>query len=240
MKAILKVLGILTITVACAVVGIFGDNIHSNYLRESVGNEVVMITRMEGRGGGTGFHVKARSGKTYILTNSHICRAADDRGYVLVKGQNENHSMPRKVIKHYTEHDLCVVEPLPGHEGIEVAGSSHIGEEAYIFGHPGLRPLTRSQGEIIGREQIKVGDRVNERGECDNGGEMRFTFFGPVCVFTYDAEVVSNPIYGGNSGSPVVDKFGHVIGVVFAGNADLEHGGDIVPLDYVQDFLRKY
>ncbi len=52
-------------------------------------------------------------------------------------------------------------------------------------------------------------------------------------VLAYRTTAVSLP---GNSGSPVVDYKGNVIGVLFAGDSEV-HWGLVITLDDVRDFL---
>jgi V8-like Glu-specific endopeptidase len=58
------------------------------------------------------------------------------------------------------------------------------------------------------------------------------------CIEIFVSSAISSPIYGGNSGSPVVNKWGNVIGVVFAGNRTQVNDAYMVPLSYVKDFLK--
>ena len=56
-----------------------------------------------------------------------------------------------------------------------------------------------------------------------------------ICVRTLDSQPVTASIYPGNSGSPVFNKYGNVVGVAFASNEFSR--GYIIPLSFVVNFL---
>lgn len=62
------------------------------------------------RGLGTGFHVKAKSGKTYILTNFHVCFLADKNGYM--NALTDKTFQRVKVIRRSNFTDLCLLTPV--------------------------------------------------------------------------------------------------------------------------------
>jgi len=127
---------------------------HSWYLRNYKGDKV---TVMKGKyGGGTGFHVKGlKTGKTYIMTNAHVCLLANKNDDIYVKAGN-GVVLKRKVLFRAKNHDLCLVEAMPGYEGLSVGHQPWLGEIVGLIGHPKLRPLTLSRGEIIGKRIIKL------------------------------------------------------------------------------------
>lgn len=126
---------------------------HNKYLRYTVGNKVYMIRGGPQTGGGTGFAVKAPSGASYILTNDHVCDGFGDS--VLVTG--DEGSMRRRIIAHDENSDLCLIEGLPGVEGLSIArfGPSR-GDIMYVVGHPLLMPKHVSQGEITGSSDVTI------------------------------------------------------------------------------------
>lgn len=225
----------LIISSVLAVTILFSGNIKDSYYRDNVGQNVVRIFNMEKTGSGSGFHIKDKHGNMFILTNKHVCEIADKKGMVLVEVNGEE--IPRKVVEKYEHHDLCLVEPVPNHETyIDIASSSELGEDLTIVGHPGGRDLTLSHGELIGKKIIHLGDPVESEDQCKDG-EIRFNpFMGYICLKAVIATSISAISYGGNSGSPVVNKYGNVIGVLFAGSSQ-PTDSYMVPLKYIQDFL---
>lgn len=220
----------------------FSGNIKDSYYRYYIGDSVVRVMNLQKTGGGSGFHVEAKSGKTYILTNAHVCEANTD-GKLLIEHNGEE--MIRNVVKVYDQHDLCLIESMPEPEGVlEIAGGIEKGEDVVLIGHPGLRDLTLSHGEFIGQDVIEmVNDKIQSKEECSGKWITNplLQMFGipGLCVEKFVTSAVTTPAYGGNSGSPVVNKYGNVVGVLFAGS-DQVNDSHMVPLNSVKDLLKGF
>lgn len=249
LKSIMSLLLKATITVAAFMtlgfIAINAPQIHSDYIRNTVGSQVVEVR--VGKGGGTGFHVKAPSGEVYILTNEHICNNSKN-GIVDIRSGNKR-LVPRRIIEMYSEHDLCLVEALPGYRGIKLSSkAARVGQIVGIVGHPRLDALTLARGEIIDSPVIPLVVGVNvEDSEC-MGETVKIEdpfmklFFGvnTMCVRQFRTHQASYISYPGNSGSPVINFYGRLVGVHFAGRRDVVTDGYMVPLRYVEEFLRNY
>lgn len=234
--------------------------IHKDYLRNKVGSKTVKITTKSERSGGTGFFVKAASGNTFILTNKHVCQVKNKAGIVYVRLENESQSVPRKVVAEYEKHDLCLVESFHGIEGIEVADNLEAGQTVGIVGHPKLFPLVLSKGEYIGETFIRL-YYIEKNGvamdrlvvgpvasaEVSEVEKKRLNFmnkFAPTgsryVLKTYKSSQIVGYSRGGSSGSPIVDFYGNLVAVLYAGNRSDVMETYAVPLRYINDFLKYY
>lgn len=223
---------------------------HSNAIRKHVGSKVVLI--MGEKGGGSGFHVKAPSGKTYILTNAHICLIADKKDYLDIYLYGSSVPIKSKVVKRMETHDLCLIEGLSGVTGIGIADSVDVGETVGIVGHPGLRPLSLSKGEIIGATMIElifgmdlkekqcIGKTIKAEDIKDPMFEFIMAMMGKesLCLANLPTTMLNAISYGGNSGSPVVNFWGNTVGVLFAGNPRQPTDTHLVPLAEIKKFLK--
>lgn len=219
-------------------IAIKAPQLHGDYIRSSVGSQVVMLTNKAGNSGGTGFAVKTPSGDVLTLTNAHVCGLADEKGQVYAKTADRR-AIPIKVKESYDKADLCLLEKVPGMTGITVASGVSIGEELGLVGHPKLMPLTLSRGQLIGYGDVAV--LVSMEPCAEEGGMYKtvMSMFGPVCIEISRAAYTNIPSLPGNSGSPVVNLFGHLTGVLYAGDSSV-NWGILVPLEAVQDFLKAY
>lgn len=236
-KSVIKL--ILSVTLGIFVV--FSSNIKDFYYRAGIGGDVVRIYDLNHSSGGTGFHIKTDSGKVYILTNKHVCGLANKRDLVEIEQNGKTYI--RKVVARYPHHDLCLVQPISeDHSTVSLADYIKKGEDIIVVGHPGLRQLTLAHGEYIGKETIELASYVSRPSECPGKTRedvMARVFYNKLlCLEAFVSGAISSPIYGGNSGSPVLNKWGKVVGVVFAGNRSQVTDGYMVPLRYVKDFLR--
>lgn len=223
---------------------IVAPEIHNHYLRWEVGESVVQVLSMSSDGGGTGFAVKGESGKEYIMTNRHVCEAQSN-GTIRVKPAG---SFPvyRRVVFMDSVHDLCLIEGVQGLAPLSIGSNQEKGDHLYVVGHPGLRQLTTSQGEYIGRAKVDLPYDVAKREQCP-GQVIELPFFLRfmygvefLCMRSYDSLATNAVIYPGNSGSPVVNKWGNLIGVAFAGSTQQERDNYLVPLSYIKAVLKKF
>jgi S1-C subfamily serine protease len=224
-----------------AIVLIKSNNLHNHLLRNLVGPSVVKVV-IPNRGTGSGFSTKTDSGRLVIVTNQHVCSVSKN-GWVIVEGDNGIQSKKR-ILHMDIRHDLCIVEGDVRLPPLRIGEAPDKGDFHYIIGHPGGRLLTVSQGEYIGDQSVQLLDlQATKRENClHNIVELT-----PVEQFMYGREFIcvkllrayssSAVAYGGNSGSPVVDAFGNVIGVLFAGHKEQEHNNAIVPVEHLKRVL---
>lgn len=244
LKTIKSFLRSIVLTVTIIYGAIIAPEIHNHYLRYKVGESVVQVLSMYSNSGGTGFSVKGKSGKKYIMTNRHVCEVQAN-GVIRVQAGNGDISF-RKVVFMDTVHDLCLIEGIDELDTINTGSDLNKGDTLYVVGHPGLRQLTTSQGEYIGDKTIELMYDVSKREDCPGKiyelNIIQQFLFGKafICTKDYDALATSAVIYGGNSGSPVVNMYGNLIGVAFAGSSEQERDNYVVPLVYITNILNKF
>lgn len=198
---------------------------------------VVMVTSPDEPGGGTGFIVRAavngKKGVKAVLTNAHVCGVVQT-GPLMVSNDTSIEMSP--IIRVNKEHDLCLLYSVPG-PALSVS-SNDLGEfeELYVVGHPRLSPKTPTEGVYIGEEIAVLPDTVDAvTGVCPSGTKELDTLFGTICLRKMQLAKATFPIFPGNSGSPVVNAAGELVGIVNSANRDNQ--GGFIPLRYVKEFL---
>lgn len=201
---------------------------------------------------GTGFYITAPSNKTYILTNRHICnKAKDDILYVAPYAYNKVFST--KILKISLDRDLCLMESVGDIKGFRSLRDASSIDKFHTLGHPHAQQLTYFEGFMVGWETSYLQEIIHD---VDDTGH-RFTieeclsyrngkvaiFASPlfylvkVCVTVERSITTTIPTAPGQSGSPVFDNFGRIIGVIFATSNNL-HFGSIIPAEFINEFLK--
>jgi serine protease Do len=161
---------------------------------------------------GTGFAVSENG---YIITNEHVI---DDALSITVIFP-DNQLYEAELVQSYEEYDLALLK-IEGDElpFLNLAPTSSFGEKEHVYfiGNPLYFNGIANEGEIIG-----LTDAASILGN----------------VIMMDA-----PVYRGNSGSPVINEDGAVIGVVFATGKRDPHGkvGLFIPIERVHEISEKY
>lgn len=262
-KKVLYWTACLVLILAGAYVVMNAHQLKRNYIRNTVGPNVVKIVKTDDAGkvlgGGTGFMVKAPSGQKYLLTNAHVCEMMKGKPDINVQLQNGN-IITRRIIEISNKTDLCLIEPLPNHDNLDLALWANIGETLTVVGHPALMPLTLEEGELIGSQEVEIlegiigldrqmaGDMYMEsEAECQKPKnkikEIDTAWLGKLklCLTVIQAHKVTAPVLGGNSGSPVVNQWGNVVGVLFASPGPMGNNwGLMITLSDIRNFLAAY
>jgi S1-C subfamily serine protease len=162
----------------------------------------------------TGFHINFL-GKVYLMTNRHVC----DANVQLVNPTYAQFGLKlHKILFIDTEHDLCLLDS-DSKTGLTIAAEDVPNlAPVFLVGHPRGEPLT-----------IREGRKMDEGAFAADWLDGRTVTFGQISTITY----------GGNSGSPVTNTKGEVIGVLFAGDRRFVTEGYYVPLRYVRSFLMR-
>lgn len=198
----------------------------------------VMITRYDGRSGGSGVIIASSKNSSKILTNAHVCA-------VIARGGVVRSDTAKGVVKSYKVseiHDLCLITTNNNFKVNTVVAQEapEIYADAAVVGHPALMPTIVTKGVFSQKELITllVGSRPCTQEELANER------IGIICMFmggmpqikTFEAQVVSSTIMPGSSGSPVFNANGEISGLVFAGSGNFGYAY-VVPFEYISNFF---
>ncbi len=165
---------------------------------------------------GTGFALK----DGYIVTNYHVIEGANS---ITIQGVNGifNIQYNTSIVGTDKINDLALLKVTdPTFKGFGIipysisSAISEVGEEIFVLGYP----LTSTMGDEI---KLTTGVISSKTG-----------FQGDIALYQ-----ISAPIQPGNSGGPLFDKNGNVIGIVSAKHKDAENVGYAVKTLYLQNLI---
>lgn len=164
---------------------------------------------------GTGFALN----NGYIVTNHHVIEDAQDISIQGVKGATTKYKA--KVIASDRNNDLAILKiddsTFDGFGTIPYRVSTRIvdvGEDVFVLGYP----LTQYMGEEIKLTNGIISSRTGYQGD----------------VSSYQ---ISAPIQPGNSGAPLFDSKGDIIGIINAGISQADNVGYAVKTPYLNTLL---
>lgn len=232
LKKLLGALALLFITIAA-------PQAHKRALYFYVGHATVKLTpTWSESAGGTGFQIQTPDGPR-LLTNAHVCKLGEEDGLLWSTHEwKKTRVYVHRILRVDERADLCLLDGRPDLTTLRLSPAPASGlDRVYTVGHPALEPLTLSEGYVRSRQTIQIPTRMPPGlpdEACD--GEI-FEFWGKYCVRPFDSVSTSIRGFGGSSGSPVVNSFGLVTGVVFAGNSGTNHL-HYVPFSLIESFLQ--
>ena len=165
---------------------------------------------------GTGFFI-SKSG--YIITNQHVVDGAKTIKVTSVNG-NHNATYNARVEVSDKQNDLAIIKITDSFSAISSIpytfkfSTSSIGENCWVLGYP----LTNTMGEDI---KLTNGIISSKSG-----------FDGNIAQYQ-----ISAPVQPGNSGGPLFDNNGNLIGVVQAKHGLAENAGYAIKASYVRNLV---
>jgi S1-C subfamily serine protease len=166
---------------------------------------------------GTGFLIESHG--VYVLTNDHIAAAATDLRVVLP----DHREAPAKLVGRDVRLDLALLSiDVPRLTGLPLGNSDdlQVGEWLVVLGNPFGDEVTASAGVVSATGRDVAGSLVP-------GRAMGFRTF-----LETDAHV-----HRGNSGGPVIDTAGQVVGVAVATGDRLGEVSFAIPINRVKEVV---
>ena len=174
----------------------------------------------------------AKPGTSLILTNNHFCEIGLDipsgRFYLETYDSDQFSNTPERhpirLLKTDSSRDLCVLEAQMSLPSTKLSKTSGVqpGTAIRIIGAPlGTFPIITDTyvSGFIGASNLN----------------------GMISPMIDDIIMISGIIYPGHSGSPVFDKKGEVIGIIFISirrRFNTEYGGGAIPASEIRKFLK--
>lgn len=220
---------------------IFGPKYFYNFYRDTyVPKKVVQL--VSSKGSCSGIHVDIGD-RTYILSASHCLPLQNDRGEILVKDDEMSEPIPRRVLDEDENSDLILLEALPGRSGLDIADNAYFKEKLYSYTHGRGYATHKTEGSYIQNEVVDIIISLDPD-DCDLSKpkykiiKVNLLFFElSACALHTDSMVSEMPTAPGSSGGPVVNKYGDLVGIVFAGGGGYSF---FVTLTDIQNFVANW
>ena len=219
--------------------------LHDQLFDSYVSKSIVMVGSKNMDSHGTGFYVKVDSGLRYILTNGHVCEIAE-KGIIYIKNQNMK-SMPRRVMAISDKTDLCLIEGFGDNFGKVLSIKDVLNKYMKLtsYGYPKDLDIVITRGEVINPEISTIPELITSKKERDACNPEPFKlkinlFNQEFCITSTAAVNTTLAILQGDSGSPVVNFWGSVVGIVFATRTKDHDWGLMIPSYYIIEFLKDY
>ncbi len=168
---------------------------------------------------GTGFFIHKDG---YIITNYHVVKNANNEDIkITCINKNSNESYHAEVLVVDKQNDLAILK-ITDNRFVPLAivpytfkfNISSIGEDCFVLGYP----LISSMGKDI---KLTNGIISSKTGYDGNVSQYQ----------------ISAPIQAGNSGGPLFDKDGNIIGVVQAKHTLAENAGYAIKASYIRNLI---
>jgi len=241
LKSLKKALLIAVLVLSTILASVSAPYIHADWLETKVGNDTLLIRGAAGLG--SSFQVRTAKGSLLTVTNHHVCALADSMGMLQVWDSLTGQYTSVKILKMNKHADLCVLTGILGHTGLTLGRHASVGTKVYAFGYPYGEALNITGGRVKTETTITLLDHIGSQ-DCDKPGQkvenLNLGFFRmEVCMVQFKAMALDNFIYPGNSGGPLVNSFGEVVGVIFAAS-ERTHWGYAVRLVDLEAILAEY
>jgi S1-C subfamily serine protease len=152
-----------------------------------------------------------------VVTNAHVLAGADDTTVTTQDGVE----LDATPIYYEPRQDLALLRVGAPLQPLPVSSQRRVGEDAAVLGYPENGPYAL--------EPARIGETRATISEDSYGN-------GPV---TRTITALSGAVRSGNSGGPLVDPRGEVVGTLFAATTSGSRGGFAIPAEQVRAALKR-
>lgn len=150
-----------------------------------------------------------------VVTNAHVVAGADDTTVTTQDGAE----LDATAVYYEPRQDLALLQVGAALPALPISATRKVGEDAAVLGYPENGPYELSPARL-GETRATISEDSYGRGPIER-----------------TITAMSGTVRSGNSGGPVVDPRGEVVGTVFAATTSGPSGGFAIPAEQVREAL---
>lgn len=189
-------------------------------------NSVVAIFSDDGFGSGV-----LISKEGFILSNWHVIKGSKQLEVLLAQDKHAEVFRKVKIIKFDKSKDLVLLKLKDAPANLNFLSISanypKVGDEVHAFGHPEGEFWSYTKGYLSAHRHNYTAKFINN---VDKNIEESFD------LFQGDVYQTQTPIFPGNSGGPLLNKFGNLIGI----NTFTNHGSSLMSFSITNEEIIKF
>jgi len=191
----------------------------------------------KGNSHGTGFIVK-HQGVRYIATNSHVCNISNNSEIDVKTNLNETVYKVNIIIMD-RDHDLCLttVPKELRSNGLKLGIQPHELDAVHVIGFPSNNLKSYVSGVYTGERKDIAIDYPYSKKECPIKMTRHWFYQTLMCTLNILSGEITASIFGGNSGSAVLNNKGFIVGVVYASSSNTTVSNYMIPVRFLRKLI---
>lgn len=214
MKFLLTVLHVCVFVLVVFCIGFFSKDVVEQVIFTNADTKVFKVQIFGDEGFSTAFKLDYKKG--YIVTASHVCEYSKNG---LIDVHLDGWVRPSEILSMDKEHDVCLIDSPDNIKGFSHSFKLKKLNDVFSIGFNAYGNKNFTSGKAIENTTVIVSrfliNKLDDFDTClDLDGFPRNTRYGAVCMTPITGFTTTFNSLPGNSGSPIINNLGQVLGIV--------------------------